>query len=153
MVTSPFTDITGVHLTGGGLIIEIDDGYLVDAIGFGQADLDIFVAGAGDVLADVIGADGHLAMPAIDEDSQLYGAGSAEVDEGVHGGADTAAGIENVINKHDRLIVDISRDIRTLDSVVAPVCIGVIPVVAEVQGPDGEFGFLVSFYVFCQALG
>ena len=59
-------------------------------------------AARGQVLADVVGADGQLAMAAVDEDGQADDARAAEVHQGVHGGADGPAGEEHVVDEdHD----------------------------------------------------
>ena len=42
----------------------------IEAIGLLQLDLDIVLTGRGDVLADVVGADGQLPVAAIDEDGE-----------------------------------------------------------------------------------
>jgi len=71
------------------------------------------VAGGGrDVLADEIGADRKLPMPAVDQDREAYGAGTPVVDERVHRGADGAAGEEHIVDEHDHAAVDRERDLR-----------------------------------------
>ena len=61
----------------------------------------------GDVLADVVGADRQLAVSAVDQDGELDGLGPAEVDECVHRRADRAARVEDVVDEHDDLPVDV----------------------------------------------
>ena len=55
----------------------------------------------GQVLAHVVGADGQLAVAAVDHDGELDGAGPAEVVERVEGGPDGAPGEEDVVDQHD----------------------------------------------------
>jgi hypothetical protein len=58
------------------------------------------------VLSHEVGADGQLAMAAVDQDGQTDGPGTAVVDERVHRGTDGASGEEHVVNEHDDLVID-----------------------------------------------
>ena len=59
-----------------------------------------------DVLADVVGADRQLAVAAIDEDGQADRLRPPEVDQRVHRGPDRPAGVQDVVDEHDRRAVD-----------------------------------------------
>ena len=63
-------------------------------------------AGAGEVLADVVGADGQLAVTAVDQHREAHGGGPAEVGERVEGRPDGAPGEEHVVDEDDDLAVD-----------------------------------------------
>src|SRR2546428_12123332 len=71
-----------------------------------QEHLNALVAGGGDRLADVIRADGQLAVAAVDEHRQLDPGGPAEVDDLVERGPDGAPGIENVVDQDHGASVD-----------------------------------------------
>lgn len=49
-------------------------------------------------------------MAAIDQDSELNRPHTAKVTKGIQGGAHRAAGIKDIINKHDVPVVDVRRD-------------------------------------------
>ena len=54
----------------------------------------------------MVGADGQLPVAAVDQHGQPHDARAAEVDDGVQGGADGAAGVEDVVDQHHGLAVD-----------------------------------------------
>jgi hypothetical protein len=154
MVTSPFPDgIGGCLAWGEFIIVQSNDGDLVDAIGLSQPYLDIFVASAGDVLADVISANGHLAVTAVDEYGKLNGTGSPKIDESIHGGADAAAGEENIIDEYDGHIVDVRGNICALDYSLSFFGVEVIAVETEIERADGQAGVFVLFNAGGEAFG
>ena len=63
------------------------------------------------VLPDVVGPHGQLPVTAVDEDHEADGRGTPEGEDGVQGGADGAAGEEDVIDQHHRAIVDRHGDL------------------------------------------
>ena len=87
------------------------NGYLIYAIGFGQFDLYFFGAGAGDIFADIISPDRQFAVSAVNQNSQLNGAGTAKIDQSIQGGAGAASGIENIIHQDDSFTVDIGGNL------------------------------------------
>ena len=60
----------------------------------------------GQVLAHVVGADGKFAVAPVDQDGQAHDARPAEVHERVQGGADGAAGVQDVVDQDNNLVVD-----------------------------------------------
>src|SRR3989441_5931091 len=75
----------------------------VDLVHLDELHLDALVARGRKVLADVVGTDRELAMPAVDEDGELDPLGAAVVEQRLDRGADRAAGVEDVVDEHDRL--------------------------------------------------
>src|SRR6185503_15630868 len=73
----------------------------IDLVHLDELDLDALVAGGGQVLADVIRADGELAVAAVGEYGQLHALGPAVAEERVDGRADRAACVEHVVDEHD----------------------------------------------------
>src|SRR5256885_402693 len=86
-----------------------NDDHLVGPVLFGDADLDLLAVRRRHVLADVVGPDRQLAMPAVDQHRQLDGARAAELDQSVHGGARCAAPVDHVVHQHDDLAVDVGH--------------------------------------------
>src|SRR5579863_5976347 len=84
-----------------------NDHRLVKAVLFFDEDLDFFRVGRGHVLADVIGADGKLAMATVDQDRELDGSRPTEIHHRVHGCARGAAVVDDVVHQHDDLGVDV----------------------------------------------
>ena len=62
-----------------------------------------------EVLADEVGADRQLAVPAVDEHGELDRPGPADVVERVERGPDGAAAEEHVVDEHDDGVVDAAR--------------------------------------------
>src|SRR5882757_4605543 len=83
------------------------DGHLVDPVGLLQPHVDPLLAGRGQVLADVIGAEGKLAVAAVAEDGELDPLGAAVVEKGLDRGADRAAGEEDVVDEDDGAGADV----------------------------------------------
>ena len=75
---------------------------LVDAVALGDAHADALARGRGQVLADVVGPDGQLAVAAVHEDRELHGRRPPVVEQGVDGGADGAPRVEHVVDEDDR---------------------------------------------------
>src|SRR5207248_8008788 len=74
---------------------------LVDLVDLDELHLDALVPGGRKVLADVVGPDRHLAVPAIDEHGELDPLWPAVVEQGLDGGTDRAARVEDVVDEHD----------------------------------------------------
>src|SRR5882757_2512800 len=91
------------------------DAHLVDAVDLLQPHVHPLLAGGGQVLADVIGAEGKLAVAAVAEDGELDPLGAAVVEEGLDRGADRAAGEEDVIDQDDRALGKVEVDVGVVD--------------------------------------
>ena len=72
---------------------------LVDLVHLDELHLDAFGSGRGQVLADVIGADGQLAVAAVAEDRELDGRRAAVVEQRLDGRADRATRVEDVVDE------------------------------------------------------
>src|SRR6476660_3392008 len=79
---------------------------LVDSVLFFDQHLDALVVSGGNVLADVVGPDGQLAVAAIDQHRELDGAGPSEVHQCVHRCARGAPMVDDVVDENDDLAVD-----------------------------------------------
>src|SRR6185436_742159 len=69
-------------------LLRLFDHDPVLAVVFSQAHRDALALRGGQVLADVVGANGELAVSAVDQDRQLDHLGTPEIDEGVQRGPD-----------------------------------------------------------------
>jgi hypothetical protein len=92
----------------------------------------------GEVLADEIGPDGQLAVPAIDHDGELDGLRPSEVDQGVEGRAHRPTREEHVVDEHHRLALDGERDVGGLDD--GPAQVQVVPIERDVERTHGHAG-------------
>jgi hypothetical protein len=113
---------------------------LVDLVDLDELHLDALVAGGREVLADVVGADRQLAMAAIDQDGELDAVGPPVVEERLDRRADRAAGVEHVVDEHDRLPLErkVERG-RAHDGLRMPRCVAaahlhVVAVEGDVDG-------------------
>ena len=83
---------------------------------FGQAHLHALAAGGREVLAHVVSADRQITVSAVDQDGEPDGLRPAQLGERVQRSPHRAAGEEDVIHEHDRLVVDPrSRDVGVFD--------------------------------------
>ena len=80
-----------------------------------DAHADALARRRGQVLADVVGPDGQLAVAAVHEDRELHRRRPPVVEEGVDGGADGASRVEDVVDEDDRGAVDGERQVGVLD--------------------------------------
>src|SRR5205807_4927599 len=71
----------------------------VDLVHLDELDLDALVAGGGQVLADVVGADGQLAVAAVGEHGELHALGTAVAEERLDRSPDRPAGVEDVVDE------------------------------------------------------
>ncbi len=85
---------------------SLTGGAVGGGVGLLEPDPDLLRGGGGQVLAHVVGPDGKLAVAAVDQHGEPDDARAAEVDEGVQGGADGAAGVQDVIDEDHDLVVD-----------------------------------------------
>ena len=97
-----------------GLPRPLDDD-LIGLIGLEQADVDDLVVAGWQVLADEVGADRQLAVAAVDEDGEADGARAAVIGQRVEGGADGAAGVEDVVDEDDGAAGDLGLEVGALD--------------------------------------
>src|SRR6266849_765404 len=81
------------------------DHHTVLAVVLAEHDGNGFLAACGQILADVVGTDGQLAVSAVHEDGQADDARAPEVHEGVHGGSDGPSREENVVHQHHREVL------------------------------------------------
>src|SRR5260370_38917152 len=83
---------------------------LVDAVLLDDEDLDALGVRRGDVLADVIGADRHLPVTAVDQYGQLDRPRAPEVHQRIHRGSRRASVVDDGVHHHDHLAVDLRHD-------------------------------------------
>ena len=81
------------------LLWSWDEHDLVDLVHLDELHLHALAACGGQVLADVVGADGQLAVAAVAEDGEPDGAGPAVVEQRLDRRADRAAGVEDVVDE------------------------------------------------------
>src|SRR5262245_12939111 len=88
-----------------GLLRFLDD-HAVLSVVLAQTHGHALPSRGGQVLADVVGANGQLPVAAVDEHGELHHLGAAEVDHGVERGADRASGEEDIVHEDDALVLD-----------------------------------------------
>ena len=88
---------------------------LAGSVGLAQPDADHLGARGGHVLAHVVGADGQLAVAAIDQHRQPDRGRPALVDQRVHRRAHGAAGVEHVVDDDHRRLLEREGQVSALD--------------------------------------
>jgi hypothetical protein len=77
-------------------------------------------------------------MTAIDQDGQLHDARTTEVTESIESGADSATGVEDIVNEHHEAILNSTdRDVRGLERAGTSTA-KVIAEHCDVEGADGD---------------
>src|ERR1035441_10165011 len=110
----------------------------IRAAHFRQPHADAFGVGGGDILADEICFDGQLAVPAVDEHSQLNAAGPTKVIQRVHSGPDGPSAEQHVIDEHHCLPGHVEWNDGGLD-IRRDASVEVVPVHADIQAA-GRYG-------------
>lgn len=113
-------------------------------IGFLEADVDALVACGREVATHVVRADGEFAVAAVHENGELNAVGSAEGSDGVHGGADAAAGVEDVVGEDDGTAGKIGGEAGGYNRSPARAAMEIVAVHGNIHGTgfDGAAGEL-----------
>ena len=98
---------------------------------------DLLAAGGGHVLADVVGADRQLAVPAVDEHGQLHRARTPVLAQRVERGAHRPAGEQHVVDQHDQPVVDAAVGQRGVAERAGGAAAQVVAVERGVDRADG----------------
>src|SRR6266852_3768447 len=116
--------------------LDGNDHRLVDAILLGDEDLDALRVRRGHVLADVVGAYRQLSVAAVDEHCQLDRSWASEVHERIHRGARRPPVVDDVVDEHDHLAVDV-RHVR-LAAMRGHAQVAVVAMLADVKRAYGH---------------
>src|SRR5262249_21284776 len=102
------------------------------------------LAAGGQVLPDIVWADGQLAVSAIDEHGETNHAGPSEIHEGVHGRPDGPPREEHVVHEDDGDALEREGDLRAAHLRLLDAGTQVVPVEGDVEGPPPAGGWLAS---------
>src|SRR4029079_9675573 len=81
------------------LLRLLDQQHLVDLVDLDELHLHALLARGGQVLADVVGANGKLAVAAVGEHRELDARGPAVLEQCVDRGTDRSPGVEDVVDE------------------------------------------------------
>src|SRR5260370_4026778 len=112
------------------------DPRLVDAVLLGDETLDPLCVRRGYVLTDVVGTDGQLAMSSVDQHRQLDRPRPSEVHERIHRRACGPAVVDDIVDEHDHLAVDVGH--VGLAAVSRDAQMPIVAVLADVEGADDD---------------
>jgi hypothetical protein len=111
-------------------------------------------AGAGlHAAADVLCFDGHFAMAALDKNAERDAPGAPEVEKAVHGGADRAAGIEDVVNQDKIHIIHAEGNVGRLQHGVGGDLGKVVAIESDVESTYGNVNAVDAAHGARDALG
>src|SRR5438132_4581920 len=88
------------------LLWRWDEQNAVDLVHLDELHLDALVAGGRKVLADVVGPDRQLAVPAVDQHGELNTLGPPVIEERLDRRADRTARVEDVVDEDDGLALE-----------------------------------------------
>jgi hypothetical protein len=135
------------------LVDAVDQDYALFVVYFVEADFDDFAVGGLHGAADVLGFDRHFAVAAIDEDTERDALGATKIEETVHGGADGAAGVEDVVDEDQVHGVDAERNIRGLQDGLWSDFGEIVAIESDVERADGHFDAVDAAHGLRDALG
>jgi hypothetical protein len=120
-----------------------DEQDAVDLVDLDELDLDVLVMCRRDVLTDVVGPDGKLAVAAVDEDRKLDTRGPPVVEQGVDGGTDRASRVQDVVAQDAGHPLEREVETRRLDHGLrverrASADVHVVPVKGDVEGAERD---------------
>src|SRR5216683_5514387 len=113
-----------------------NDHRLVDAVLLGDENLDPLCVRRGYVLTDIVRTDGQLAMSSVDQHRQLDSPWPSEVHERIHRRACGPAVVDDIVDEHDRLAVDVGH--VGLAAVSRDAQMPIVAVLADVEGAHGD---------------
>ena len=122
-----------------GLVDAVDEDHALFVVNFLKADFDDFRVTGLDGAADILRFDGHFAVAAVDEHAERNALGPAEVEEAIHGGANGAPGVEDIVDEHEIHAVDGKIDVRGLQNGLWRDFGEVVTVKSDVEGADRNF--------------
>jgi predicted AlkP superfamily pyrophosphatase or phosphodiesterase len=118
-----------------------------------KPDFDDFRIGGLHRAANVLGFDGHFAVATIDKDAKRDTLGAAEVEEAVHGGADGASGVEDIIDEDKVHGVHGESDVGGLQNGLRRNFGQVVAIEGDVEGTDGHFDAIDTAHGLRDAFG
>ena len=130
--------------------IDEDDAFFI--VDFLKTDLDDFGIAGLDGAANVLRFDGHFAVAAIDQDAERNALRTTEIKESIHGGADGASGIKNVIDEDEVHAVYAERDMGGLQNGLRGDLGQIIAIEGDVEGADGNIDAINATHGPCNAL-
>src|SRR5260370_16214216 len=135
------------------LINAVDEDDALFLVDFDKANFDDFRVAGLNGAANVLGFDRHFAMAAIDQYAKRDALGAAEVEEPVHGGADCATGIEDVVHQDEVHAVNAEGDVRRLQDGLGSNFGEIVEVKSDVQRADGNVDAVNAAHGSGDALG
>jgi hypothetical protein len=108
------------------------------AVGLGEQHDDRLAVCRRHVLADVVGPDRQLAVPAVDQHGQLHRARAPVLGQGVQRGAHGPAGEQHVVDEHDQPVVEAAVGHRGVAERAGRAAAQVVAVEGGVDGSDGR---------------
>src|SRR5258707_10760421 len=133
--TSVISDASRSRMPSRSLRFQLMGSFLLDddaihAVVLAEHHGHLLAAARGQVLADVVGTDGQLAMAAVHQDREPDDARTPQVHQRVHGGPDRPTGEEDVVDQHHRAPLDREADLGAADDGLR----GLEPQVVAVEG-------------------
>jgi hypothetical protein len=108
------------------------------AVGLGEGDGDVVVAGGGDGQAGEVGGDRKFAPAAVDQHDQRDPRRAAEVEEFVERGAHGAAGEEDIVDQDDGAPVEREGDVGRPDDGLFRQAVEVVAVEGDVEAAERQ---------------
>src|SRR5690606_8024922 len=103
-----------------------------------DVDVDSLLGGHAHLLDHVVGLDGELAAPTVDQHGELDALWPAVVQDGVEGGSNRAAGEQDVVHQDDAAPRDRDRELGRADARVGQGGRRVVAVQGDVDGAEGD---------------
>src|SRR5579871_1974162 len=125
----------------------------VEAVHLAQLDVNPLTFRGRNILADVVRANRHLALAAIDQHRELNRFGAAQIGNRAKRRAHRAAGVEHIIDEDDAFAIERKRDVATDETRVAGRAFFIIAVRGNIEGAGRDIGHPHFAQRFEQAFG
>ena len=130
----------------------LDQQHLLSLVDFFELDFDDLVVGGLHAAAHKARFDRKLAVAAVDQHQQLHARRASVVEQRIQGGANGAAGVQDVVHQDDVLAGDRERDFRGIHHGLAGNGGQVIAVQSDIQDADRDLAVLEGLDSVRQAL-
>lgn len=134
-------------------LLAVDENDTLFAVNFPETHFDNFGVAGLHGPAHELRFNGHFAVAAIDEDAERDALRAPQIEKPVHGGADGAAGVEDVVHEDEIHAVDAKGDVRGLKDGLRRDFGKIVAVEGDVQGADGNVDAVDATHGFGDALG
>lgn len=134
-------------------LLAVDENDALFLIDFAETHFDDFRVAGLHGAADELGFNGHFAMAAVNEHAERNALRAAEIEKAVHGGANGASGVEDVVDEDEVHAVDAKGDIGRLQHGLGRDFREIVAIESDIESADGHVDAIDAAHGLGDALG